>query len=91
MDRFDGNLKGLKSLIRTAGYDGSWSVIAHGYEFSSRDGAVLDWFPDFSRKLYYKGPSDAAGRLRQALATERMSPIPPTAPDQRGNASGRQR
>ena len=89
MDRFDGNLKGLKNLIRVAGYNGSWSIIAHGYEFLSRDGAVLNWFPDFSRKIYYKGPPDAAGRLRQALAVGDTPSLPPTPPDSRNKAASR--
>jgi hypothetical protein len=89
VDHFDGKLKDLKNVIRVGGYNGSWSIIAHDYEFLSRDGAVLNWFPDFSRKIYCKGQIDAAGRLRQALAVGDTTSLPPTPPDSRNKAASR--
>ena len=68
MDTFVGSLDALKGLVEKTGHRGAWSVIAHGYEFRSNDGVVLDWFPSLSNKIHYQGPIEARARFRHTLA-----------------------
>ena len=64
MDTFVGSLDALKGLVEKTGHRGAWSVIAHGYEFRSNDGVVLDWFPSLTNEIRYQGPIEATTLLR---------------------------
>ena len=67
MDNFFGSLDALKGLVEKTGHSGAWSVIAHGYEFRSSDGVVLDWFPNLTNEIRYQGPVQARTRFRHSL------------------------
>ena len=67
MDTFFGSLDALKGLVKRSGHRGAWSVIAHGYEFRSSDGVVLDWFPSLTNEIRYQGPAQARARFRHSL------------------------
>jgi len=68
MDTFVGSFDALKGLAEKTGHRGSWSVIAHGYEFRSNDGVILDWFPSLTHEIHCQGPIEARARFRHTLA-----------------------
>lgn len=79
MDNFGGSLDALKGLVKKTGHRGLWSVIAHGYEFRTTDGVVLDWFPSLTNELHYQGPTLAQTRFRHSLAAGGADNTPGTA------------
>ena len=67
MKWFSGTVEELKALVNEVGSRGDWSETEHGYQFRSKNGAILNWFPS-TGTIQYQGPKTAREGLEQALA-----------------------
>jgi predicted nucleotide-binding protein len=63
MTEFKGTFENLEQTIAQLDCEGTWADIAHGKQFKTKDGGILNWFPATGR-MNFQGPSSAQSQLQ---------------------------
>jgi len=61
---FKGSFEELQAMVSGFGCAGSWTDIANGKQFKTKEGGILNWFPATGR-INFQGPAAAREQLQQ--------------------------
>lgn len=64
MSEFKGSFEELQIMVASFGCVGTWTDIANGKQFKTKEGGILNWFPATGR-INFQGPATAREKLQQ--------------------------
>ena len=73
MQEFKGEFDELRNRIESSGCVGQWSDIAHGKQFKSSDGGILNWYPATGR-VVFQGPLGPKSKLIEMISGHEAGP-----------------
>lgn len=66
MAEFNGSFEELQTTVAGFGCVGTWTDIANGKQFKTKEGGILNWFPATGR-INFQGPAAAREKLQQSF------------------------
>lgn len=72
MNKFNGTIDDLKSLVSNVGVNGEWNEIENGHQFRAQNDAVLCWYST-TGTLMFQGPKGPREELQRLLETKQPS------------------